>query len=143
MRAFLHHGWANGSTIKGSGQKLKSVWMLATRILFLKASLNNLLLSLLHGWPVQPLSTRLGQKPCQAHAMSPLAAWLTMVMLRRHPSPWRHCRRVPMPWCCSFFFLSCFGVFMDMTQSSPCVGAVLLVLVRFSKVNWMTSFFLP
>ena len=56
------------------------------------------LVLLLHGWPVQLLTTRLGRKPCQAPAMSPLAAWLTMVMLRRHPPHWRHRRRVPMPW---------------------------------------------
>jgi hypothetical protein len=31
-----------------------------------------------------PFGTRLGRKPCQAPAASPLAAWLTMVTLRCH-----------------------------------------------------------
>ena len=89
----------------------------------LNASLKNLLLRL-HGRPIQPLGTRLVRKPCQVPAASPLAViYLTEGIVEEFL-----CLGVEI------FFSSLFGIFVDMPRSSPCAGAVILVLVWFSKI---------
>jgi hypothetical protein len=39
-----------------------------------------------------------------------------------------------------FFFISLFGVLVDSCNVAPCARVVMLVLVWFSKINWMIEF---